>query len=208
MKAKLLWIGVLLLGLSACNENKGDESEARAIPERSPSTAGGSSSLKPTRAVPPRPNRPETFVVEETLTETEVVEESVAGALTPAPEEMDARQVDREAQQAEREARRAEQREQRVAQFTEQMTTRLKEQDADGDGLLSKEEVSGRMQRRFDSADADGDGYLDSSEQETMIQETTERMSNFNRDRGGRGFGGGGRGFGGGGQGRRMGGGR
>ncbi|WP_193212292.1 hypothetical protein [Luteolibacter marinus] len=92
----------------------------------------------------------------------------------------------------EREARRAEQREQRIARMTEQVTARLKERDTNGDGMLAKDEVSGRMGRGFDRADTNGDGMLDAAEQEAMIQSMTERMADFDRrDRGGR-FGGGG----------------
>lgn len=97
---------------------------------------------------------------------------------------------------AEREAQRAEQRQQRVARISEQMTSRLKERDANGDGLLTQNELSGGMQRGFTRADTNGDGSLDPAEQQAMIQSVAERMGNSDRgDR--RGFAPRGGGFGG-----------
>ena len=75
-----------------------------------------------------------------------------------------------------REARRVEQRAQRVAQVSEQMTVRLKERDANGDGILEPAEVSERMQRGFSRADTNGDGSLDTAEQEAMIRNMADRV--------------------------------
>ncbi|RYD60120.1 MAG: hypothetical protein EOP83_20210 [Verrucomicrobiaceae bacterium] len=85
---------------------------------------------------------------------------------------------------AEREAQRAAQRQQRIVRVTGQMTTRLKEQDANGDGLLTQNELSGGLQRGFTRADTNGDGLLDATEQQTMIQSIAERPGNSDlRDR-------------------------
>ena len=81
------------------------------------------------------------------------------------------------------------------------MTTRLKERDTNGDGLLQKSELSERMQRGFDRSDTNGDGVLDASEQEAMIKTMSERTGNDNNRRDRRGAtarrgGGGGNNFG------------
>jgi len=77
----------------------------------------------------------------------------------------------------ERLARMAKAREERVTQMTAQITERYKQQDANGDGLLSKNEVSDRTQQRFSQVDKNGDGYLDASEQQAMIEAFTQRAS-------------------------------
>ena len=88
-----------------------------------------------------------------------------------------------------REARESEDRAERLTRITEQISTRLKERDTNGDGLLSKEEVSGPFSGRFDDVDTNGDGQLDETEQAAMIQELIDRMRSFGdrgrRDRGG-----------------------
>ena len=61
------------------------------------------------------------------------------------------------------------------------MTTRLKERDANGDGLLVQNELSGGMQRGFTRADTNGDGSLDATEQQAMIQSIAERAGNSDR---------------------------
>jgi hypothetical protein len=65
----------------------------------------------------------------------------------------------------------------------------MKERDTNGDGLLSKEEVSGPFAGGFDEVDTNGDGQLDDAEQAAMIEGLSERMRNFS-DRGRRGRGG------------------
>ena len=102
---------------------------------------------------------------------------------------------------AERDAYNAEQRAKRATQMSAQMTTRLKERDTNGDGLLQKSELSERMQRGFDRSDTNGDGVLDASEQEAMIKTMSERTGNDNNRRDRRGAtarrgGGGGNNFG------------
>jgi len=77
-------------------------------------------------------------------------------------------------------------REERAARFATRMTERYKQQDANGDGLLSKDEMGGRMRQRFAQVDKNADGYLDASEQQAMIQDVSRRMSEGGR--GQRGF--------------------
>jgi hypothetical protein len=88
-----------------------------------------------------------------------------------------------------RKARESEDQAERFTRITEQISTRLKERDTNGDGLLSKEEVSGPFSGRFDDVDTNGDGQLDDTEQAAMIQELSDRMKSFGdrgrRDRGG-----------------------
>lgn len=77
----------------------------------------------------------------------------------------------------ERLARMAKAREERAVQMTAQMTERYKQQDANGDGLLSKDEVSERMQQRFAQYDKNGGGNIDASEQQALNQAAAQRMS-------------------------------
>jgi hypothetical protein len=64
----------------------------------------------------------------------------------------------------------------------------MKERDTNGDGLLSKEEVSGPFSVGFDEVDTNGDGQLDDAEQAAMIEALSERMKSFgDRSRRGRG---------------------
>jgi hypothetical protein len=87
-----------------------------------------------------------------------------------------------------REARESGEQAERVARITEQISIRLKEQDANGDGLLSKDEIPGPFAGGFDEVDTNKDGQLDEVEQAAMIQGLTEMMSSFgNRSRRGRG---------------------
>ena len=89
-----------------------------------------------------------------------------------------------------REARESEDQAERLTRITEQISAGLKERDTNGDGLLSKEEVSGPFSGRFDDVDTNGDGQLDDTEQAAMIQELSDRIRSFGdrsrRDRGGR----------------------
>ncbi len=91
---------------------------------------------------------------------------------TPAPSE------------EERQAQRAEAMAQRVAQMTEQFNTRMMENDANGDGLITKDEMAGPMQRGFDRMDSNGDGAIDTTEREAMIKNMADRMSQFNPGQG------------------------
>ena len=99
--------------------------------------------------------------------------------------------------------RREEEQAERLARVSEQLGTRLQEMDANGDGFLAQDEVSGPLARRFEDNDTNGDGYLDATEQAAIFERLSERMStasgglrrNGRRDRA-RGGGGEGRGFG------------
>ena len=51
----------------------------------------------------------------------------------------------------------------------------MMENDADGDGKLSREELPERMQQRFDRMDSDGDGFIDQNDIETMMQRFQDR---------------------------------
>jgi hypothetical protein len=73
---------------------------------------------------------------------------------------------------------------QRVAQMTEQFNTRMMENDANGDGLITKDEMAGPMQRGFDRMDSNGDGAIDATEREVMIKNMADRMSQFNPGQG------------------------
>ncbi len=44
----------------------------------------------------------------------------------------------------------------------------LKEMDANNDGLLSKEEVKGRLKNNFDKVDTDNDGFITETEFKNM----------------------------------------
>ena len=88
-----------------------------------------------------------------------------------------------------RKARESEDQAERVTRITEQISARLKERDTNGDGLLSKDEVSGPFSGGFDDVDTNGDGQLDDAEQAAMIQELSDRMRSFG-DRGRQGRGG------------------
>ena len=79
--------------------------------------------------------------------------------------------------QEQRDAYRADRQARRAAQIKVDLAARFKERDADGDGLLAQSEVPERMQRGFSRADADGNGSLDATEQETLIQNMSERMA-------------------------------
>ena len=79
--------------------------------------------------------------------------------------------------QEQRDAYRADRQARRAAQIKVDVAARFKERDADGDGLLAQSEVPERMQRGFSRADADGNGSLDATEQETLIQNMSERMA-------------------------------
>lgn len=68
--------------------------------------------------------------------------------------------------------------------------------DADGDGKLTGDEISGRMLENLEEIDTDGDGAVSLEEFEKRM---SEMMARFGGGRGGRGGGRGGGGFGGGG---------
>ena len=55
------------------------------------------------------------------------------------------------------------------------MLERLKEADANGDGMISKEEAPERMKQHFDRIDANGDGHLDLQELKQAIEARMKR---------------------------------
>lgn len=180
MKSKLALIGVVSLTLAACD--KKEEVTENAKPGvtktkvvRSKPQSTGFKLVTPKPAPPVEPGIAKTSAVEP----DEVSSPPIAAAPLPAtpPVTQSATGKTTEELKAERLERMAKAREERTAQMTEQITTRIKEQDTNGDGLLAKDEMSGRMQRRFGESDKNGDGYLDAAEQQTMIQASAQRFS-------------------------------
>jgi type IV secretory pathway VirB10-like protein len=174
MKSTPFRIGLLTLLLVGCDKEEPAASEA---PKR-PSLAERKEAKRKEIAARPPVAEP----VEEELPapppavqpEAPVAKTPPAAppATTPAPSE------------EERRAQRAEAMAQRVAQMTEQFNTRMMENDANGDGLLTKDEMSGPMQRGFERMDGNGDGAIDATEREAMIKGMADRMSQFTRGMG------------------------
>lgn len=153
-------LGTMALALFSCGEDQETEANTPKPPERSVRTNRRSEwiprSAEP-RAKPPRemPAAPPEVAVQPLAKEQ------------PAPAESS----------AEAEARRAEERERRVVGMLENIATRMQENDADGDGLLSKAELQGPMASRFSDLDANGDGFLDEAEQQAMLEKIASRMN-------------------------------
>lgn len=82
------------------------------------------------------------------------------------------------------EAERAEKPVDPVAQFTRQFNKRMMELDANGDGLLTKDETLGQSQSRFDRMDSNGDGAADAGELEAFIEDMADGMFPADRDLG------------------------
>lgn len=166
-------IGLLTLLLVGCDQEEPAASEA---PKR-PSLAERKEAKRKEIAARPPVEEP----VEEELpapaapppaVQPEAPVAKAPPSTTPAPSE------------EERQAQRAEAMAQRVAQMTEQFNNRMMENDANGDGLLTKDEMSGPMQRGFERMDSNGDGAIDATEREAMIKGMADRMAQFTRDRG------------------------
>lgn len=196
MKNNFTLIGVMALALAACDK-KEETTQTGTPPNTRTSGTERHASPKPI-AAKPKP----------------AVEPEIAEAPAPAPEEipsapttpgpspaviqaaqapaapLSASGKTTEQLRDERLARMEKAREDRVAQTTTQLTARFKQQDANGDGFLSKDEVDGRMQRRFADADKNKDGYLDATEQAAMIQSVAERAGDGGQRRGGQNGGG------------------
>lgn len=201
MKA-LLILGIFASGMVACSDGGKDTqavNEEPAKPKRAKLTALSETSSSS------RPKKPSTSVSSRPA--NEITSSGSRQVVLPPdiqndPEALARREEVRQKAaiaREEAEARRTEERAERVAQMTEQFSTRLREMDANGDGFLAKEEVSGPLERRFDASDTNSDGYLDAEEQAAIFASISERMSAASTDgRGGRrGFGaGGGAGFG------------
>lgn len=179
MKSKLALIGVVSLTLAACdNKEEVTESAKPAVPKtKVDRPEQKSTGFKP---VAPRPDRQiESEIAQILSVEPEQVSPPPTTAPVPAtpPVNPSATEIATEKLRAERLVRMAKAREERVAQATAQITTRFKEQDTNGDGLLAKDEISDRMQRRFGDADKNADGYLDATEQQAMIHASAQRAS-------------------------------
>lgn len=203
MKKNLTLIGMMALALAACD--KKDE-----VTQTGPATNTRTSGSE--RHAPlPKPN---------TTKPQPAAEPEIAEATAPTPEETPPAPAVVQAAPApatplstsgkttdqlrdERLVRMAKAREDRIAQTTTQLTARFKQQDANGDGFLAKDEVDGRMQRRFTDADKNKDGFLDAAEQAAMIQSVAERAGDGGGQRRGGGRNGGGQDGGYAGQGRR-----
>jgi hypothetical protein len=173
MKTTPFCIGILSILLVACDKEPPAASEA----PRRPSLAERKEAKRKEIAARPPVEEP----VEEILPPPPAVKPPAPIAkappaapppATPAPST------------GERDAKRAEEQAQRVAQMTEQFNTRMMERDANGDGLLTKDEMSGPMERGFDRMDGNGDGAIDATEREAMIKNMADRMSQFTRGMG------------------------
>lgn len=197
MKTKLPWMVVAAVLLAACNEKKEAAAAESKLPAKrfSPAALASQPHNPPAPEAEPEPAPEAPPVAQQTPPPAPTPVAPATPKPAPAPT----------LSAAEREAQRAEQRQQRIARASEQITTRLKEQDANHDGFLTQNELSGPMQRGFTRADTNKDGSLDATEQQAMVQSFAERMGN---DRGGNdrrgssrrgqgGFGGGYGGFGG-----------
>jgi hypothetical protein len=190
MKTTPFCIGLLTFLLVACDKERPAASEA---PKR-PSLAERKEAKRKEIAARPPVEEPVEEVLPPPVTPPPSVQPQAPIAKTPpavAPSATTAPSDE------ERQAQRAEAMAQRVAQMTEQINTRMMENDANGDGLLTKDEMAGPMQRGFERMDGNGDGAIDATEREAMIKGMADRMSQFTRDRGrgqGRGPGGPGRG--------------
>ena len=185
MKINAALIGILVLGLCSCSEEEAEVSEDTR-PERPrysksnrPKSTSGSGEFRTSARTPTENSRPVTR--EEPREEEEkktayVVPRRMTNPPVPSNEELEER---REEQQA-----------QRMARMTEAILGRLQQADANGDGVLTQDELPGPMASRFADVDTNGDGSLDAEEQKAAIQSISDRISEFTRDRGGRGGGG------------------
>ncbi len=185
MKLRLMMIGVVVaLGLCSCGDDESSANSESLNSERPPrpGTEGNRKSsprgAKSDRSIPvPDPDVSE---AEDPPAPSKAV--TKLDPSIPLPRSTEERAERRKARESEDQA-------ERLTRITDQISTRLKERDTNGDGLLSKEEVSGPFSGRFDDVDTNGDGQLDDTEQAAMIQELSDRMRSFGdrgrQDRGG-----------------------
>jgi hypothetical protein len=185
MKTKLVLIGVISLAFAACDQKENPVQAARpeTLKTKSSSTEHRTSTFKPVApksAVEPKP------AIQSEIAQAATAEPAEKTTSPPAaipPRELSEVEKHTEQLRTERLARMAKAREERVAQAATQISERFKQQDANGDGFLAKDEVSERMQRRFAEADKNSDGFLDATEQQTMVQATAQRMGEGGRQR-------------------------
>jgi hypothetical protein len=182
MKAKFLWMIPVIALVSSCEKNE----EQAAVPDSKPKT------FRPLGSKRSAEREKEVAAAEET---TESLEEAVdepissvpsAALAAVTPQAPAAGTPGGPLTQEQRDAYKAQLQAKRFAELKVQMSSRFKEQDANGDGILTQNEVSERMQRGFTRADTNGDGSLDATEQEAMIQNFSNRVSE-GRQRGDRG---------------------
>jgi type IV secretory pathway VirB10-like protein len=197
MKNNFTLIGMMALALAACD--KKEEVTQKAAPPLNTRTSSAER-----HASSPKPKPPvETEIADAPAPAPEPEPEQaqsappafapavVQAAPVPAPASpLSTSGKTTEQLRDERLARMEKAREDRIAQTTTQLTARFKQQDANGDGFLSKDEVDGRMQRRFADADKNKDGYLDATEQAAMIQSVADRAGDGGQRRGGQNGGG------------------
>lgn len=170
-------IGVVVaLGLCSCGDDESSANSESLNSERPPrpgsegkrkSSKRGADSERSSPTQNPTPDAPETEDAPAPGSAVVKLDPSI-----PLPRSAEERAERRKARDAEQQA-------ERVARITEQISTRLKERDANGDGLLSKEEVSGPFSRGFEEVDTNKDGQLDAAEQAALIEALSERMSAF-----------------------------
>lgn len=175
MKANVVLLGLFSLTLGACEKKQ----ETAQLPKAK------STELKPfaptrrpsSRPEPREPDHTPPAVIQQ-AEPAEAVEPPTAATGDPVPATPATAGGAKTTEQltAERRARMAAANAERTARITTQMQERLQTQDANGDGLLSKDEVGGPMQRRFAEADKNGDGFLDATEQQSMIQGVAQRF--------------------------------
>ena len=173
MKARSILAGMVVLGLCACSEDE----ETHSATEESTKLKESVAKLDRIREIRER-------VLRERAARGEEPEEDLGEMVEPP--EVVAKPVETDRKPAptkeEEEARRTEKRAERIAQMSEQITVALRKSDANGDGFLAKDEISGPLAHRFDDLDTNDDGYLDANEQEAMMESIKERMSNMSRD--------------------------
>lgn len=182
MKSNLALIALAALALSSCDKKEEVTQSAKpSVTKPKPARPAKPAPLpEPTPPEPAPSNTPE-------ITQAAAAPEAPASPSTAAPETAAPQTAQSttgkttEQLRAERLERMAKAREERTAQMTAQLTTRFKEQDANGDGFLSKDEAGDRMQRYFGQADKNSDGFLDAAEQQAMIQTTSQRFSDAGR---------------------------
>jgi hypothetical protein len=172
MKTWTVLAGALAVLVSACGDEN-ENQEAGSDPPPRPGRSSTTSSVA-TRDREARPGPVRSVPADAPEVAARPPGQPAGPALSEA--ELEARRAAERARLEQAEARRAEQRQERVARLMEQIGTRLAENDADGDGFLTEEEISGPMARRFSDHDTNGDGLLDAGEQQAMLEKVAERM--------------------------------